>query len=247
VTVITPGGTSAISAADQFTYVVGSPKVVSLLRFGFHDQPTSLVLTFSSALDATLAQNVNNYQIVTLGGPGKFGNLIGHVTLVSAAVYDPATFTVTLFPVQKLDIHNFYQLTVNGTTPGGLTGVTGVPLAGQGGVPGTNYVAEISIDTLAGPAPATLRAARHPKSNAPAHFPGRSGSGKNKVVASHPVKAQPVKVSLPTSKTTTQSKLSKVKVDRPAATRSTTPMSMADWYKVREQMMKIAARAQGLG
>ena len=51
VTVITPGGTSAISTADQFTYVAASPTVVSLVRFGFHMQETSLVLTFSAPLD----------------------------------------------------------------------------------------------------------------------------------------------------------------------------------------------------
>ena len=149
---------------------------MSLLRFGFHEQPTSLVLTFSSTLDATLAQNVNNYQIVTLGRRGRFGNLVDHVTRVSAAVYDPATFTVTLYPAQRLDIHNLYQLTVNGMTPGGLTGVTGVPLAGQGGVPGTNYVAVISINTLAGPAPGTRSVVRHPKAARPRLIKGPSAS-----------------------------------------------------------------------
>jgi len=150
VTVITPGGTSAISAADQFTYVVAPPTVVSLVRFGFHMQQTSLVLTFSSALDATPAENVNNYQIVTMGGV---------VIPVSTAVYDPATFTVTLFPTQLLSLHTFYQLTVNGTTPSGLTGATGVPLDGLGnGTPGTNYVKMFSGAILVGPAPAMLSA-----------------------------------------------------------------------------------------
>ena len=95
VTVITPGGTSAISAADQFTYVVAPPTVVSLVRFGFHMQQTSLVLTFSSALDATPAANVNNYQIMTSGGV---------VIPVRSAVDDPATLTVTLFPAQRLSL-----------------------------------------------------------------------------------------------------------------------------------------------
>ena len=48
-TVITRVGTSAISAAYQFTYVVGPPKVVSLVRFGFHMQQTTLVLTVQLA------------------------------------------------------------------------------------------------------------------------------------------------------------------------------------------------------
>jgi hypothetical protein len=157
VTVTTPSGTSAASTADQFTYVVAPPTVVSLVRFGFHTQPTSLVLTFSSALDATTAQNVNNYQIALLGAHGKVGKRIH----VSAAVYDPATFTVTIDPAQRLDLHKLYRLTVIGTTPSGLTGATGVPLAGEGGVSGTNYVAVVSGKILAGPAPDPRAAVRH--------------------------------------------------------------------------------------
>jgi large repetitive protein len=150
VTVITQGGTSAISAADQFTYAVAAPTVVSLARFGFHMQQTTLVLTFSSALDATPAEDVNNYQILATGGV---------VIPVSAAVYDPATLTVTLFPAHRLNLHVFYQLTVNGTTPSGLTGATGVPLDGLGnGTSGTNFVRTFSGGILAGPAPALLNA-----------------------------------------------------------------------------------------
>ena len=67
-TVITPGGTSAISAASQFTYIAAPPMIVSLVRFGFHMQQTSLVLTFSSTLDATPAEDVSNYKIVTMAG-----------------------------------------------------------------------------------------------------------------------------------------------------------------------------------
>ena len=86
-TVITPGGTSARSTADQFTFAVTAPTVASLVRFGFHMQQTSLVLTFSTALNPTPAQNVNNYQILTMNGTA---------IPISSAVYDPANLTVTL-------------------------------------------------------------------------------------------------------------------------------------------------------
>jgi hypothetical protein len=162
VTVTTPSGTSPATPADQFSFtVVAAPTVVSVLRFGFHAQPTSLVLTFSSALDPTRAQNVNNYQIVTTGGHGKNGNLIGHLTPVSSAVYDPTNLTVTVFPAQRLDLHNLYQLAVTGTPPNGLTSVTGVPLDGvRNGKPGTDYVVVISGKLLAGPALSASSAAR---------------------------------------------------------------------------------------
>ena len=77
---ITPAGTSATSPADQFTYAAASPTVTSVSRFGFHMHPTSVVLTFSAALDPARAEDVNNYQFVTMGGRGRNGNLVGHVT-----------------------------------------------------------------------------------------------------------------------------------------------------------------------
>ena len=102
VTVITPGGTSAISPADQFTYTLAPPRVVSVVRFGVRSQPTSLVLTFSSALDATRAQNVNNYQLVPIGREGRLGSAVK----IRAAVYNAATMTVTLHTVQRLPLPN---------------------------------------------------------------------------------------------------------------------------------------------
>ncbi len=152
VTVTTPSGTSAISTASQFTYAaVAAPTVLSLVRFGFHMQPTSLVLSFSSALDPTPAQNVNNYQLITSSGA---------IIPISSAVYDPTALTVTLFPSQLLNLESFYQLTVDGAPPTGLTSSTGVPIDGAGtGTPGTNYVRMFSGGILAGPAPELLRTA----------------------------------------------------------------------------------------
>ena len=101
VIIVTSGGKSAASTDDQFSYVVvppngdappivdappkvvsppivvaqskvdPSPTVVSLARFGFHMQPTSVVITFSSALDPERADDVNNYHIVTMGGAAE--------------------------------------------------------------------------------------------------------------------------------------------------------------------------------
>ena len=146
VTVVTPGGTSATSTADQFTFAAAAPTVVSLMRFGFHMQQTTLVLTFSTALDPTPAQNVNNYQLVDSTGTS---------IPITSAVYDPTSLTVTLTPSQLLNLQMVYQLTVIGTTPGGLTSSTGVPLDGAGnGTPGSNYVNTFSGEILAGPATA---------------------------------------------------------------------------------------------
>ena len=149
VTVVTPGGSSATSPADRFTYVGTSPTVVLVQRYGFHMHPTVLVLTFSAPLDPEPADDVNNYQIVTMGGRGRDGNLVGHVTRVRAAVYNPATLTVTLYPRQRLDFHNYYRLTVDGATPNGLRGATGIPFDSQGnGDPGKNYETTLSWKNL---------------------------------------------------------------------------------------------------
>jgi len=149
VTVTTPVGTSAVSTASTFTFTSAAPTVVSLVRFGFHMQPTSLVLTFSSALNPTPAQNVNNYQIM---------NSSGVVIAVSSAVYDPTALTVTLLSSQLLSLDQVYQLTVNGTPPNGLTSASGVPIDGAGnGQAGTNFVEMFSGNILAGPSPAMLR------------------------------------------------------------------------------------------
>ncbi len=138
-----------------------APTVVAVQRFGYHMQPTSIVLTFSTALDPASVQDVANYTIVTLGGRGKGGSMIGHITHLKSAVYDPSTLSVTLFPAHQMDIHNFYRLTVNGIPPGGLSGATGLALDGKGdGIPGSNYVAFISAKTVAGPASAAGAAAR---------------------------------------------------------------------------------------
>ena len=112
-----------------------------------------MVLTFSVALDAASARDVNNYHIVTVGGHGVGGKNAGHVTPVTAAVYDPSTFSVTLYPAQRLDLHNTYRLTISGTGSGHLKGTTGVPLAGANGVFGTDYVGTVTGKLLAGPTP----------------------------------------------------------------------------------------------
>jgi uncharacterized membrane protein len=133
------------------------PTVTNVQRFGFHAMPTSLVLTFSTTLDPARAQDVSNYQIVNRGGPGRGGNRIGKRIAVSSAIYDPTTLTVTLYPAEQLDVHNFYRLTVIGTAPNGLTDTTGLLLDGAGtGKPGSDFVTVISRKTLAGPAPATV-------------------------------------------------------------------------------------------
>ncbi len=117
------------------------PTVVRLGRFGFHSRPTTLVLTFDQALDPASAQNPLNYSIT---------NSRGRSIRVASVVYDPSALTVTIAPAQRLNLHQLYRLTVNGTAPSGVTNTAGNLLDGAlNGVPGSDYVAAVSGRSLA--------------------------------------------------------------------------------------------------
>ncbi|MDG3004143.1 ice-binding family protein [Paludisphaera mucosa] len=154
---------AAIVAALPITPV--SPVVVALQRFGIHAQATTLVIGFSTPLDPVGAQDPANYRISLLGGPGQAGHR-GMVINVTQVDYDPIAQTVTLHLAQRLNIHYLYQLTILGAAPDGVAGLDGGPLAGAGS-PGTDYVAVISMKTLAGRAPATARVTSTPTARLP--------------------------------------------------------------------------------
>ena len=109
-------------------------------RFGFHMMPTRLVLTFDRALDATAAENISNYRITTLSG--------GRIKLKSA-VYDDRTHTVTLRPVNRMNLHRRYSITIDGSRPSGVEDAAGELLDGtRSGTTGTDYHGEIVAKDL---------------------------------------------------------------------------------------------------
>jgi hypothetical protein len=125
-----------------------APSVISLQRFGFHAQPTKLVLTFTSALDPTRAQDPLNYKLKPIGPNGHVGKRIR----ITSAVYDPLSQTVTLHFATRLSLFRRYKLRVNGMAPSGLASPSGTLLDGQGnGVPGSDYVKIFGPSILAGP------------------------------------------------------------------------------------------------
>ena len=132
---------SGASKIGQLSPAILAPPTVTLVqRFGFHADPTRIVLTFSAPLDPARAQDVRNYRIV---GPG------GEAVAIDSATYDPAADTVTLDPHTRLNLHQLYKLTVIGTAPGGVADTSGVLLDGAGnGQPGSNYVATLKAADL---------------------------------------------------------------------------------------------------
>jgi virginiamycin B lyase len=113
---------------------IDGPTVTAVHRFGFHMLPTTIVLTFDKPLDPKSAQNPANYHVAALDGSGR-------TIRINSAVYDAATRTVTLRPVQRLDLHHRFRLTVVGTGTTGVTDTSGNLLDGQEtGHPGSDHV-----------------------------------------------------------------------------------------------------------
>jgi hypothetical protein len=117
-----------------------APTVISVQRFGFHSDPTRIVLGFSTGLDPIPAQDIHNYSIV---GPG------GQSIAVVKAAYSPQSNTVVLSLHSRLNLHLIYRLTVNGSSPGGVTDTFGTLLDGAAnGLPGSNFATNITASDL---------------------------------------------------------------------------------------------------
>ena len=67
ITVTTYGGTSLTSPADVFTYTVDGPLVTGVFRYGYHAQPTYLVINFICARSGP-ATKLSNYIITGPNG-----------------------------------------------------------------------------------------------------------------------------------------------------------------------------------
>jgi uncharacterized repeat protein (TIGR01451 family) len=165
---------------DFFTYrasnggVLGSETTISLLvqspemparvagmaRYGFHAQPTQVVLAFDADLDPVLAQNLALYAIVHPGRYGKFGTRDDRMFPLKSAVYDEALRTVTLTPQTRLPLNCRYSVIVRGSQP---LSATGEALDGDADVrPGGDYLGTLTRASLAGPARVLPRPPRWP-------------------------------------------------------------------------------------
>ena len=171
---VTATDASGASVSQSLTIVVAqavaAPVVQELQRFGFHAQPTTFVLTFSTALEQATAEDVANYVLQRIDGQH-----LGPAIPIKAAVYDPITRTVTLDPAHRVYLFRHYRLLVNGSTPTGVTGATGLLLDGRGnGQPGSDFVTTFGKSILAGPNAAVSLAKRssfyRPRSETP-HSP----------------------------------------------------------------------------
>ena len=137
----------------------GGPKVELVQRFGIHMQPTVLVVTFNEALDPASAVNLNNYQITDPAG--------GSVRIRSA-VFNAATNTVTLRPMDRINLHHTYHLKLIGTGPGGIRNTQGELLDGaDAGSADGDYTGTLTWRNVV-LTPAELRKYVHPSQGKPA-------------------------------------------------------------------------------
>ena len=138
------GNPSFASSSSQQTASAVSPQVTHVSRYGYHDQATYLLVDFNGPLDPASAEDIANY---TIEGPGHSRDRLK----LGMAIYDPATDSVTLVPILRLNIHQTYTLTINGTTPSGVRSPSGLLLDGAGnGEPGSNYRTTITWRNLHG-------------------------------------------------------------------------------------------------
>ncbi len=125
------------------------PTVVSLARYGYHEQPTYLVIYFDGSLDPSSSQTASNYKVVgPIKRPGAHKPII-----VTSAKYDAANDTVTLAFKRRFNLHYHYRLIIKGTGPSGITNTANIPLNATAATePGRNDVVRFGPKILAGPA-----------------------------------------------------------------------------------------------
>jgi hypothetical protein len=131
-TTMTSGSSSVTIGYTYIPTIPACPTVAGIGRIGIHHQPTQLVVTFDGAVDPTKAADPANYTVITRSGKK---------IPIKSATYDPATNSVTLIPVVRLNVHHNFRLLVVLPCPNEVTGETVViPFGGKGSLIGfTNH------------------------------------------------------------------------------------------------------------
>jgi hypothetical protein len=111
-----PGCNAAASAVASYFGLC--PTVVNVGRLGVHHMPTLIQVTFSGPVDATQAENLANYTLISPGPDQKFGTKDDRTIPLLSASYAPATNTVTLSPGHT-NVHHRYEIIVKNPCPGG--------------------------------------------------------------------------------------------------------------------------------
>jgi len=160
----TGSGFQTVMNYQLLVQAAAAPVVTSLVRYGYHNQPTILVAAFSQDMNPQSASSLANYVLTTAGRDGRFGTRDDVKIPLGSVLYDALTRTVTLRPVARtIPLFRLYRLTVNGTPTQGLSSSAGIYLGGQGvASPGTNYVRIFGSEVLSPRPTPIVRVAPHP-------------------------------------------------------------------------------------
>jgi hypothetical protein len=108
-------------------------------------QVTEIIVTFSGAVNAAEAQDLNTYQLVMAGKHGSFTAKNAKIIRLKSAVYDGAINSVALFPKKPFALTKSVRLQVDGVPPSGLQDSLGRRIdGGDTGSAGSNAVIILS-------------------------------------------------------------------------------------------------------
>ena len=147
-------------------------------RFGFQYQPTILVISFSAPSTQRRALHAANYRICHAARPrsGRFTQGPRYPREEAPCITRSAQ-TVTLYMAQRLNIHNYYQITIQARA-WRHHGSDGEPLAGADtGDPGSDFVGLVTMKTPAGRSTAAIGASSEVESERDASCPRDFGIG----------------------------------------------------------------------
>jgi choice-of-anchor C domain-containing protein len=131
---------------------VPPPTLVGLRSFVNPNHPTTLVLTFSVPMDAAGAQDTSNYRLVWAGKDHQLGTGDDQVIPLQSARYDAASWSVKLRLLHRQPLNRTLWLTMNATSPDGLTNAFGMPLWGAGTAgPGSEQPVPLDLKALRRP------------------------------------------------------------------------------------------------
>jgi hypothetical protein len=141
-----PGLAAALASSVTVSWHSPPPVIISLQRFGFGPQRTTLVLTFNEPMNAARAEDLGNYTLVVLGH-GRASRVP-----IKAAYYDnTAPAAITLVPTRSLSLVRKFRISANGTAPLGLSSAIGALLDGnRSGASGSDFVTTFGRYALAG-------------------------------------------------------------------------------------------------
>ena len=92
------------------------PAVVRLVRYGYHAQPTNLVVAFDEALEQAASTRPADFRLVAAGPDGRFGTRDDAVIPLKSASLGADGRSIVITTRRPLPLRHRYRLTIDGPT-----------------------------------------------------------------------------------------------------------------------------------